>query len=91
MTTPLNRYHATVCRWLSELGIGYMEEYPVGQYSLDIYISDMKLGVEIDGPQHNRRKDVVRDAAIERAIGIRIIRIKVGTRKQKALAAILES
>lgn len=88
MTTPLNYYHRQVCKWLDAFGIGYIEEYEVGQYSVDIYLPDTKMGVEIDGPQHNKRKDVIRDAAIERATGMQIVRIKVGTRKEKALASI---
>ncbi len=87
---PLNRYHRTVCGWLDEFGVGYREEYPVGQYSVDIYLPDTKVGVEIDGPQHNKRRDVIRDARIERHTGLKIVRIKVGTRKAKALAVIFE-
>ncbi len=90
MTTSLNYYHRQVCKWLDDFGVGYIEEYEVGQYSVDIYLPDTKIGVEIDGPHHamTRRKDVIRDAEIERNTGMRIIRIKVGTRKDKALAAI---
>ncbi len=73
---------------MDSFGIGYIEEYSVGQYSVDIYIPDTKMGVEIDGPHHSRRKDVIRDAAIERETGMQIVRIKVGTRKEKALGAI---
>lgn len=88
MTTPLNYYHRIVTKWLDEFGVGYIEEYSVGQYSVDIYLPDTKVGVEVDGPQHNKRKDVIRDAAIERATGMRIVRIKVGTKKDRALARI---
>lgn len=89
---PVNSYHATVCRWLQEFGITYQEEYPVGQYSVDIYVPDIRVGVEIDGPQHRQRQqrehDVIRDAAIERTSGMRIVRVPVGTKKAKALHAI---
>ena len=85
---PLNYYHRKVCKWLDEYGIPYQEEYPVGVYSVDIYIPDIKLVVEIDGPQHDKRKDVKRDAEIERATGMRIVRIPVGVKKGKALAKI---
>ncbi len=85
---PLNKYHRKVCEWLDVFGISYREEYPVGQYSVDIYLPDTKVGVEIDGPQHNKRKDAIRDAAIERETGMRIVRIPVGTRKDKCLGQI---
>ena len=66
-----------------------MEEYPVGKRSLDIYLSEMHLGVEVDGPHHNRVKDFARDAEILAESGINIVHIKVGTRKQDALDVVL--
>ncbi len=62
----------------------------MGRWHLDIYMKEMNLGVEVDGPQHNRKKDKIRDAAILEEFGIPIVRIKVGTRKAEALEAILE-
>lgn len=88
--TVLNHYHAQVCKWLSELGIPYMEEYPVGPYSLDIYVADLNRGVEIDGPYHNKKRDKVRDANILEIEGIEVVRVKVGTGKEQALGIILE-
>ena len=89
---PLNQYHRTVCRWLDELDVGYTEEYPVGQYTIDIYIPDMRLGVELDGPQHVKKKDIIRDHKILTAgmAVVQIVRIKVGTKKAEALSAILK-
>lgn len=85
---PLNTYHRKVCGWLSDFGISYIEEYKVGQYSVDIYLPDSKMGVEIDGPQHDKIKDMLRDGEIERETGMMIIRIKVGTSKARCLGAI---
>lgn len=87
---PLNNYHADVCRWLTEAGIAYTTEYPVGQWSLDIYIVEANLGIEIDGPQHSPRKDAERDQKIFEESGISITRIKVGMRKDKCMEKILE-
>ena len=67
-----------------------MEEYGVDNYSLDIYLPEMNLGVEVDGPQHNKKKDRARDEKIMDKWGIPVVRIKVGTRKEEALEAILE-
>ena len=89
MARPLNGYHATVTRWLSERGVSYVEEYAAGPYTLDIYIPDQRLGVEIDGPQHNRRADFERDKLILDRLYIRIVRIKVGAKKKATLEAIL--
>ena len=86
---PLNNYHAVVCRWLTEAGISYMEEYPVGRWSLDIYLREANLGIEVDGPQHNRKKDAERDQQIFEEFDISIIRIKVGTTKALCMEKIL--
>lgn len=88
--TVINQYHRIVCRWLSELGVPYADEYPVGRWSLDIYLPDMRRGVEVDGPAHNKRKDAERDVAIQQEHGIEVVRIKVGTRKEEALAIMFE-
>lgn len=91
MAMPLNYYHRQVCVWLSELGISYVEEYPVGRYSLDIYLPDMRRGVEIDGPGHNKKRDRQRDLTIVADETVdELVRIKVGTRKAKALKVMLE-
>jgi len=87
---PLNYYHRQVAKWLSAAGISYTEEYPVGPYHLDLYLPDQKLGVEIDGPHHNKAKDWERDRLIRDHFDIRIVRVPVGTKKAKCLAAILE-
>ena len=85
---PLNNYHRKVVDWISALGVRYMEEYPVGLYHIDIYLPELVLGVEVDGPQHNRKKDEIRDATILKEWEIPIVRIKVGTRKAEALEVI---
>lgn len=86
----LNVFHATVCRWLSELGITYVEEFPVEPYSIDIYSAELNLGIEIDGGMwHNKKRDEKRDKRILVEHGIPIVRIKVGTQKAKALEIIL--
>lgn len=37
---------------LDSHGISYMEQYPVGMYSLDFAIIHLKIDLEIDGDQH---------------------------------------
>ena len=87
---PINIYHRKLVDWISALGLLYTEEYGLDNYSLDIYLPEMNLGVEVDGPQHNRKRDRARDEIIMDKGGITIVRIKVGTRKAEALEAILE-
>ena len=85
----LNGYHRTLCSWLSQLGIAYVEEYSVEPYSLDIFIPEINLGVEIDGPSHSPKKDALRDKKILEEYEVKIIRIPVGTKKNYALEMIL--
>lgn len=89
MSTAQNGYHRQVCRWLSARGISYMEEYVVGPYSLDIFLPELRRGVELDGPQHSRRADWERDQLIKNWFGINVVRVKVGARKAVAMEVIL--
>lgn len=86
----LNRYHRRVCDELSKLGIPYMEEYPVGRRSCDIYIADLKRLVEIDGPTHMRRADERRDEELRAARpDLNIVHVRVGTPIPEAMEVIL--
>jgi len=86
-----NSYHTQVCKALSRRGIQYMEEYPIGPYSVDIYLPEIGRLVELDGPGHWRKKDKARTLAIMRLrpdLG-EIVRIKVGTPIREALEVML--
>ena len=52
----------TVSEWLQDMGMGFALEsenfYP---YRPDIYIEDLKLVIELDGPSHLKKKDSKRD------------------------------
>lgn len=89
MTTAINSYHRQVLRWLSEAGVPYAEEYPAGPYSIDIYLPDLRRGIELDGPWHSPARDVERDRLIFDWFEIPIVRIKVGTRKEQCMEAML--
>jgi len=88
----LNHYHNRICQELSRRGILYMEEYTVGQFSIDIYLPEFKRLVEIDGWSHGLTKgrDKLREQLI---VGMRpdlhFVRIKVGTPVRDALERIL--
>jgi very-short-patch-repair endonuclease len=61
--------------WLRDRQIGYKfrRQVPVGPYILDFYCAELKLAVELDGPQHdinmyeydNARTLFLRDRGIE--------------------------
>ena len=67
-----------------------MEEYPVGPYSIDIYLPDMNRLVELDGPGHFRKADKVREDKIkELRPELDMVRVKVGTPIREALEVML--
>ncbi len=87
---PANRYHRRICEELSDRGVRYMDEYPIGGRDCDIYIPDLKRIVEIDGPSHFSRADERRDAEIlEERPDLHVIHVKVGTPVTEAMEVIL--
>jgi len=72
-----NHHHNLVDGWITALGIGTQLEYDVGKYSIDIYVPDLELGIEIDGPYHLRKRDAKRDAYITENFGIEMWRISI--------------
>ena len=58
---------------LREAGISFKFQYAIGRYRVDYLISD-NLVVELDGPQHNKSRDAVRDNYL-RKLGYKVLRI----------------
>jgi len=52
----------TVASWIKEAGFGITLEEDFPPYVVDIYVPDLQLGVELDGPYHFKKKDRERDA-----------------------------
>ena len=63
--------------WIEEMGLGTQVEYGVGQYFIDIYVPDLLLGIELDGPWHLRKRDKKRDKYILENHGIETWRIPI--------------
>jgi len=61
--------------WIEDIGIGVILEEDFGKYVVDIYIPDLLLGIEIDGPYHLKKRDQVRDEYLKDSFGIDIWRI----------------
>ena len=51
----------TVASWVKEAGLGIILEEDFPPYIVDIYIPDLHLGIELDGPFHMKKKDRNRD------------------------------
>lgn len=52
-------------------------EFKIEPYTLDIYLSEFHVGVEVDGPAHSKPRDIKRDAFIWDNYAIPIFRVKV--------------
>jgi very-short-patch-repair endonuclease len=60
--------------WVKEAGFGSILEQDFEPYVVDIYIPDLMLALEIDGPYHMTRRDEYRDAHIRTNYNIEIWR-----------------
>ena len=50
-----------VAAWIREAGFGTSLEEDFPPYVVDVYIPDLHLGIELDGPPHFRKQDAIRD------------------------------
>lgn len=69
--------HRRVEKALQKMGVSYIsenEDFP--PYTLDLYLNDFHLCIEVDGPKHSTKKDTVRDQWILERYGIPTLRIK---------------
>ena len=67
--------HRRVEQILDKMGISYTSEYPLPPYTVDIYLHDWRLGIEIDGPLHSKAKDKVRDNYLDAWYQVPILRL----------------
>ena len=64
-----------VLEWVRSTGLGANSQEDFPPYVVDVYIPDMKLGIEIDGPLHLSRKDKKRDQELKNNYGVDIWRL----------------
>lgn len=57
-----------------KLGFKFNREYPIGRYRIDFFCDEAKVGLEVDGEQHDPIQDKTRDAYLA-DLGILIFRI----------------
>lgn len=55
------------------LGASFRRQHPIGPYFADYYCAELKLIIEVDGPQHDATRDDERDAFMA-ARGIETVR-----------------
>ena len=67
--------HRRVESYLDESGISYLSEQEFSPYTVDIYLPEWHLGIEVDGPFHTKTKDKIRDQWLEERYGLLLIRL----------------
>lgn len=84
--------HRKVERILDSMGLVYESEYEFPPYTIDIYMSEFLLGVEVDGPMHSKQHDEKRDQNLLDRYGLILLRLKVkdGLQQEKVENLILE-
>lgn len=68
--------HKKLERFLEEFGFKYESEYYFSPYTVDIYLPDWHIGIEVDGPYHSKEKDAKRDNHLLKNYGLHILRVK---------------
>lgn len=68
--------HRRVERILDQMAITYESEREFRPYSVDIYLPEWHLGIEIDGPSHSATRDAKRDDFLMSKCHLPIMRIK---------------
>ena len=76
ISTKYTNMQLSVEKIMNELGFQTVLEYEVGNYSIDIYIPELNLAVEVDGFGHYKKRDVKRDAKVLEISGMKTLRIK---------------
>ena len=70
-----------ISKWLNEIGLEHSLEEELEPYWADIYVHDLKLVIELDGPSHMKKRDDVRDMFLIKNYHVSIWRIKNKTVK----------
>ncbi len=74
--------HLQVSKILERAGLEIMDEEPFPPYDVDIYIPSHHVVVEVDGPQHERKRDEKRDKKLLEEYGLLVFHIPAKYAKQ---------
>ena len=67
--------HVQVSKILERAGLEIMEETSFPPFSADVYIPSHHIVVEIDGPQHEKKRDERRDKKLLEEYGLPVFHI----------------
>ena len=65
-----------ISKWLNEIGLEHSLEEELDPFWADIYIHDLNLVIELDGPNHMKKRDDARDEFLVETYHVSIWRIK---------------
>jgi very-short-patch-repair endonuclease len=89
--THRSKAHRHIEGILNEMNINFDSEVAFKPYRVDLYLSEWHFVIEVDGPQHSSKKDLVRDQTLEIAYHLRVLHIPTGKRKQEVIDLITEA
>ena len=80
--TQLTDIHRKVSKRIERLGISVRDEVPFPPYTVDIYLDEYHVVVEVDGPHHNQKKDDKRDQELWDKYHLYVLHIPSGEAKK---------
>lgn len=81
--TVLSDAHQVLIKRLERMGLELMVEQPFPPYCVDVYIPGHHVGIEIDGPHHQRKRDETRDEYLLRDYFLPIFHVRASQVSQK--------
>ena len=78
----LTDIHRKVSKRIERLGISVGDEVPFPPYTVDIYLDEYHVAVEVDGPHHREKKDRARDASLWDRYRLYVLHIPTGEAKK---------
>jgi very-short-patch-repair endonuclease len=87
--TELSDLHRKLTRKLEKMGLRIMEEIRFPPYTVDIYLPDFHIAIEVDGPHHEIKRDLKRDDHLLEVYNLYIIRFN-GKEKVSLVRKIVE-
>ncbi len=78
----LTDIHRKVSKRIERLGISVRDEVPFPPYTVDIYLDEYHVAVEVDGPHHSEKKDEKRDIALWEKYHLYILHVPTGEAKK---------
>ena len=86
------KYFNEIKDFIDAMEIAYVEQYPVNNYKIDLYIPKHNIAIEIDEKEHKYKKeyDLKRQDYIENKIHCKFIHINEGESCGNAMAKIIK-